>query len=125
MGKPSCCVQLSPQDYSLFAGAANSAVLYTYQGPAFTGFFVLDQPIPSCYGGLDYCIYSFVSGGSSSAPLSNVGRSDISHREERHLLRLAGQSWRYRGRPDATRRLALWLRPRPHGRDATNHHGEV
>ena len=75
-----------------FAGAVNSAVLYTYQGQpftsfdgdfswlggtptAFTGFFILDQPIPSC-GGIDYCGYSF--GGDKAVPsgLIDFGFSD-------------------------------------------------
>lgn len=77
----------------IFAGIANSAVLYTYQGQpftdfsgdfswlggtptVFTGFFVLDQPIPSCFGGLDYCNYSFGSSTGVPSGLVDFGFSD-------------------------------------------------
>jgi hypothetical protein len=77
----------------IFAGIANSAVLYSYQGQpftsfdgdfswlghtptAFTGFFILDQPIPSCYGGLDYCVYSFGNNIGMPSGLIDFGFSD-------------------------------------------------
>ncbi len=70
----------------VFAGAANSAVLYTYQGQPFTDFqddfsglsgmptaitgsILLDQPIPECVG---YCDYSFSSFANSAGPPSGL-----------------------------------------------------
>lgn len=74
----------------IIAGTANSAVLYSYQGQPFTsfegdfswlggaptaltGYFVLDQPVPSCF---DYCNYSFGNSIPGPAAVLDFGFSD-------------------------------------------------